>query len=147
MLFLLLFVSINGVAQGIKREEYIKKDALLIDIENMHMLTVNVKFDVVKDFDYHRVLDVRLKAFKYQSGKLWDEVIPLLKSSGENGWVQQDSKGYDFEPAWNVAMNGEDTPQKIKSNMNILMEGFRELPQELKFSILWVLSNTLIIIW
>lgn len=148
LILLLAFIfALNGTAQDIRTIEYIKGDALLIDVENMHMLTVNVRFDAVKDYDSHRVLSMRLKAFEYQSGEIWDRVKPLLNSKGENGWVQQDCKGYDFEPAWTAVMNSENTPEKIKTNMKILIVGFKELPQGQQFTVLWVLSNTLIIIW
>jgi len=148
LLLLFIFITaLNSTAQNIRTEEYIKGDALLVDVENMHMLTVNVKFDVVKEYDNNEILSVRLKAFEYHSGKIWDRIKPLLNSKGENGWVQQKCEGYDFESAWNTVMNSENTPKNIKTNMKFLMVGFNELPQGQQFTVLWELSDTLIIIW
>ena len=147
ILFLIFTITLNSAAQNIRTVEYIKGDALLIDVENMHMLTVNVRFDVVKDYDNREILSMRLKAFEYQSGKIWDKVKPLLDSREENGWVQQDSKGYNFGPAWNTVMNSENTPKEVRTNMNILMEGFKGLSQKEQFTVLWPLEKSLIIIW
>lgn len=147
MLLFIYIAILNSTAQNISTVEYIKGDALLIDVENLHTLTVNVRFDVVKDYDNRKILSMRLKAFEYQSGKIWDKVKPLLDSRGENGWVQQNSKGYNFSPAWNAIMNSEDTPKEVRVNMNVLMEGFKGLSQDEKFTVLWPLKNNLIIIW
>lgn len=147
ILLLIFTITLNSAAQNIRTVEYIKGDALLIDVENMHILTVNVRFDVVKDYDNREILSMRLKAFEYQSGKIWDKVKPLLDSREENGWVQQDSKGYNFAPAWNTVMNSENTPKEVRTNMNILMEGFKGLSQKEQFIVLWPLENSLIIIW
>lgn len=126
LLLLFIFITaLNSTAQNIRTVEYIKGDALLVDVENMHMLTVNVKFDVVKEYDNNEILSVRLKAFEYHSGKIWDRIKPLLNSKGENGWVQQKCEGYDFESAWNTVMNNENTPKNIKTNMKFLMVGFK----------------------
>lgn len=69
MLLFIFITALNSTAQNIRTVEYIKGDALLVDVENMHMLTVNVKFDVVKEYDNNEILSVRLKAFEYHSGK------------------------------------------------------------------------------
>lgn len=149
LIILFVFITaLNSAAQNIRTVEYIKGGALLIDVENMHMLTVNVKFDVVKEDDNDEILSVRLKALEYHSGKIWDKIKPLLNSKGENGWIQQNCEGSDFESAWNAVMNSENTPKNIRTNMKFLMvAGFKELPQGQQFTILWELSNTLMIIW
>ncbi len=141
-------ISLHCTAQDIRTIEYIKGDAILIDLETFGMLTVNIRFDATKDYTNKRILSIDLKAFEYSSGKTWDRVLPLLNQREENGWIRQNCKGYNFKTSWYEVLNGENTPLNIKKNMSIYTDAFERMPKEEQFTFLWALPyNNMVILW